>query len=119
MKIRNGFVSNSSSSCFVCQTGYCCDNKNYTIEETEGILQKILDFYNEIFGEDENFSEVFGEIKIADEKDMDSLEYYTRGWDGDTIKGKILIYSCEDNSIPYEVFDIIENKFNAQRIHLG
>jgi hypothetical protein len=31
----------------------------------------------------------------------------------------IVINSEEDNSIPYEVFDIIERKFEAMRIHLG
>lgn len=32
---------------------------------------------------------------------------------------KLLIFSKEDNSIPYELFDQIEDIFSAQRLHLG
>jgi hypothetical protein len=30
-----------------------------------------------------------------------------------------LVYSRGDNSIPYELFDLISNCLNAQRYHLG
>lgn len=33
--------------------------------------------------------------------------------------GNILIFSQSDNSIPFELFEIIENRLNAERIHLG
>ena len=33
--------------------------------------------------------------------------------------GKLLIFSKEDNSIPYELFDEIESVFSAERLHLG
>ena len=33
--------------------------------------------------------------------------------------GSIIIESTSDNTIPYELFDIIENSFNASRHHLG
>lgn len=47
-------------------------------------------------------------------------------WDGssdfDYIEkyfNKLLIFSKEDNSIPYELFDQIEDVFSAERLHLG
>lgn len=33
--------------------------------------------------------------------------------------GRVLIYSADDNSIPWELFELIERKFNATRVHLG
>ncbi len=35
------------------------------------------------------------------------------------MKGRIFIYSSDDNSIPSELFDLIEDSFNAIRLHLG
>ncbi len=47
-------------------------------------------------------------------------------WDGSTdfdyiekYFNKLLIFSKEDNSIPYELFDKIEDVFSAERLHLG
>jgi hypothetical protein len=34
-------------------------------------------------------------------------------------KGKIIIESATDNSIPYDLFDEIESAFNAERHHMG
>jgi len=35
------------------------------------------------------------------------------------LMGNILIFSQDDNSIPFELFEIIESRLNAERIHLG
>jgi len=33
--------------------------------------------------------------------------------------GRVLIYSASDNSIPYELFEMIDGAFNGYHIHLG
>ena len=113
MKIRNGFVSNSSSESFLCRT-------NYTVEETKNILQKMLDFYNEIFKIELTFEDVFVMPYISTKEyleDMKDYDSYLNFKENDV--GRVVIDSMSDNSIPYPLFDMIEEKFDAERIHLG
>lgn len=107
MKIRQGFVSNSSSSSFVCNT-------NLSIDEVKEKLKSLLEFYNEFCKEDLEFDKIFGFIGLSQDKCEDS-DYYT-----DEIgKDKFVICSKNDNSIPYELWDFIEKKFDAFRVHHG
>ncbi len=114
MKIRTGHVSNSSSSCFILAKWGVCE---FSLKEITDILQKMLDFYNDLEGENLSFDEVFCKPKKATKKDIDLLA----GWDvkESEIKGKTLIYSEGDNTIPGMLFGIIEDKFCGDRIHLG
>jgi len=117
MKIRNGFVSNSSSSCFVCN---CYGNgKDYTVEEAKEILQKMLDFTNEMFGYEDTFDKVFAEPQIGDMADVGFLTNWDDRWTKENVFGKLLILSASDNTIPYELYGLIESKFDAWREHLG
>jgi len=114
MKVRAGFVSNSSSEAFICGSWGKCE---YNIEETVVILQKMIDFYNDMEKTDISYDQMFEMPKMADEKDFKLLE----GWEiqKSRVEGKMIIYSVDDNSVPYELFGLIESKFNADRIHLG
>ncbi len=114
MKIRAGFVSNSSTSCFICGAWGGCE---YKVKEITEILQKMLDFYNYLEEQDLSFDQVFKKPKKATKKDIKLLD----GWDvsESRVKDKLLIYSSKDNTIPYLLFGLIEQKFDAERIHLG
>lgn len=111
MKIREGFVSNSSSSSFVCST-------DMSVDEVREKLEKMVEFLNDFNDGFLTFDDVFRDPFIADE------EYCSGEWADyyPTIKnskGKMIIESAGDNSIPYEMFDLIEDRFNAVRCHLG
>ena len=63
--------------------------------------------------------------KIEDECEK-AHEEYVKEWkekNYETLKqwsiGKTLIFSADENSIPYSLFDLIENVFYGNRIHLG
>jgi hypothetical protein len=109
MKLRLGFVSNSSSSCFICST-------DKTEEEVLHLLNKMIELYNEASGESYTFDDVFLQPKMGSKKLDDELEDYAD--EADTT-GKLIIESRSDNTIPSELFDLIEMAFNATRIHLG
>ncbi len=122
MKVRMGFVSNSSSSSFICKT-------KMSLSQVKEKLEKIHSFYWEVIKDSEEdyylgksfndmFFKPFEGNKEYDKKlkDWDYLKEY--GVDGTTV-GKIVIESAEDNSIPYEMFELIEKVFNGVRLHLG
>lgn len=115
MKIRNGFVSNSSGSSFICKTK---DNLK-TVKEK---LQLILDCHNALSGENLIFDNVFCEPYYGSQdydKKLVEWGYWRQVYNSDTTVGKVVIDSATDNSIPSEWFEIIESTFNAERIHLG
>ncbi len=110
MKTRQGFVSNSSSSSFICDVAM-------TPQAVEAELHKMLDAYNETHGYGLLFEDVFSTPYIATESTHEGWqEYYPQLGKS---SGKIVIDSVEDNSIPYDLFDEIERKFKATRSHLG
>ena len=120
MKIRKGFISNSSSSSFICDY-YLFYEKTYTVEETKKILQKIIDFYNDIEGLNLSFEEIFQQPYIGSKKDVKKLDDFFGREDSrhKRANNKIIINSIKDNSIPYLMIGIIEAKFDAFRFHLG
>lgn len=126
MKIRQGFVSNSSSSSFICDT-------KLSRSEIKEQLQKILAFSKELFSDstsdylkeqlDLPYSEIFGSIGKVTKKYLKDISFFLSEYTDEEKEkyflGKTYIHSAHDNSIPYELWDLICSKFNAQRIHLG
>ena len=116
MKIRRGHVANSSTTCFLCDT-------------TESVEQ-VKDFIDEA-------------LRLVEGDDTDTeprrynaictVEPYTRaisddldGWRNyysipTPREGMVCIMGTDDNSIPWEIQEIIENhhKLGATRLHLG
>jgi len=128
MKIRTGFVSNSSSSSFICR-------KKMTIEEATEKTKILLDAYNKLFDKNLKYEEVFFPPYKGSKKYDEELKrwHYIGPTDKnnkwsileenrtqvETTVGRIIIDSESDNSIPYELFELIEEAFDAIRLHLG
>jgi len=122
MKTRQGFVSNSSSSSFVCNV-YPSDYNKYKATDLAPVKKKLEDMLEcmkklGMLAEDVEFSHVFQEPKRASKADIKELR---EGWEFD-IKWNdqmFLINSASDNTIPYEFYELICSVFNAERVHLG
>jgi len=114
MKKRIGFVSNSSSEAFLCDTG---DSLNRIRED----LVQMVEFHNAMFDNKVSFENAFQEPRIFSRTDRENLECWGYPFDSQSpeIFTKVLIISKKDNSIPYDLFDVIERKYNAVRSHLG
>ena len=55
--------------------------------------------------------------RLGTEKDAEELEWW--GVDKKDVIGRLLVFSADDNSIPFELFEDIEEEFDARRLHLG
>lgn len=116
MKTRNGFVSNSSSSSFICDTGMSLEKVKEALEAIRKVatLLKIND-------PTDYYGEMWEEPFIADQKYVERMEwwldYYNKS--PSEVVGKIIINSVSDNTIPYVLHELIENGFDADRMHLG
>jgi hypothetical protein len=104
-------ITNSSSELFVCNT-------NKSVDMVEVLLRKMLDLHNEIRGTERRFDDCFGGVYAATDA-TDYLKSLAKSYDFSFTKGQIIIESQGDNSIPYELFDMIESAFEARRHHLG
>ena len=124
MKIRNGFVSNSSSSSFICR-------KKMTLSQAEDKLRMIIDLFESEYEFEKVFAQPYkGSKKYNEElKLWDYLGKEDRNDKFDILNpnrtqvkttiGRIIIDSADDNSIPYEMFETIEAVFDAIRLHMG
>lgn len=116
MKIRMGFVSNSSSSSFI------IDAERYSLEKVKDIIQKLLVVHEEVNGEKleidsvcsihefENCDEycawlkdLYGQFDCCEEVKINEI----RGAIGN---GKcIQVDSADDNSIPCEIHEMLQH----------
>jgi len=119
MKIKRDFVTNSSSACFVVNY-YDFGHKDFTIKKVEEDFQKMLDFYNMLFNDDVTMEKAIENIFIFSESDLPQGKDKEYAWEyerPETI-GKIVIIG-QSNEIPYALFSLIEQHFNATHFHLG
>lgn len=114
MKIRSGFVSNSSSSSFICDT-------NKSPKTVKGQLVKIVELYNELSGENNKFSDIFDEPFVANKALYSVFKGYLRKDDIEKIihDKKLIILSNGCNTVPDCFFDLIEEIYNSRFVHLG
>jgi len=119
MKLRNGFVSNSSSSSFVCNK-YPSEYNHFKASDMKSVKEKLVKVFEsmkflELIIKDTKFSDVFQEPRKATKEDIKELN---EGWCANVEYNNemYLINSASDNSIPYQFFEIIEDIFNAGRM---
>lgn len=121
-------ITNSSSELFVCRTGK-------TLETVRELLIDMLNLQNKLFDSNLRFEECFEEpYYITEDNFEDYFKEYVDNWgitqspydkekNYNNLKqrmiGYIIIRSASDNSVPYELFDMIESSFGANRYHLG
>jgi hypothetical protein len=141
MKIRDGFVSNSSSSSFICLS-------KVSAKTAETRLRALLDVYNFLMSgkcDKYVFEKTFQTPFVVNSHDKRSKEYKEQmeGWifDKDSpyknvrvgnsfgassvigkesdLNGKLIINSVDDNTIPCSLYELIEEAFDGSRLHLG
>jgi hypothetical protein len=117
MKIHSmvDVITNSSTEMFICDT-------DKSLELIKEFLEELLKVYNKMFDKYLLFDEVFEEPHFMNNEDEECLESYREYGYFKEIKydkSKIVIEGSTDNSIPYELFGLIEKAFGAYRIHLG
>lgn len=101
MKVRKGFVSSSSSSSFICNT-------ELSAEEVEVQLREMLKAFGILMGKEYNYEKVFSPVR-------QEVERYSHFYDRKMKATDVIIDSLSDNTIPYEMWDSIQSRFNATR----
>lgn len=111
-------ITNSSSELFICSG----------TKSVEVIKEAILDcvkiynaemsnskekYHGDPINLDAVFDGIFQEPRLATENDTD--DNYGFSWS----KGQIILESWGDNSVPYELMEIIEKFLVVERYHLG
>lgn len=113
MKIRSGFVSNSSSSSFIIA------QKKYSLETIKNYISKLLEAENFIEKTNLSLDDI---CKVYEEDSVNQLNsMIDKYWKEDHIyfEGKIIVVdSTGDNSIPWSIQEALEN-IAIQRQHWG
>ena len=124
MKIRQGFVSNSSSSSFIINYDNKCAQE-FTIEQIEDILLDMIKIHNKIENSNLTFNDVFDDAHIICYDEIErKIEYEIDNrsrnrTNPEKIKNKIIINSADENSVPHSIIDFMENALDAKYWHWG
>lgn len=110
-------ITNSSTEMFVCET-------DKSLDAVEMILRDIIKKYNIITSLEDRgpitFEETFNKPFIYTEEQYAEVDQkWAWGYEKESNIGKVMIMGTGDNSIPYEIWEEIENIFNANSEHLG
>lgn len=135
MKARHGFVSNSSSCSFIIDY-YDRDEKRKPISKAKllKVMKKLVEI-EQLFNPRIKFEDIFtlngdaNEMCIGD-KGEDIIKIrkaWEKEYDKDDpdmtdfkkVKGKLIVSSASDNTIPYWMMQIFETKLNAKHWHWG
>ncbi len=106
-------ITNSSTELFVCDT-------EKSIETVKEILTKMVNVYDDTLTFEDIFEDpkLYTKKKFEEDKKTTSPEYEW-GYEKEENIGSVMIYGTGDNSIPYELFELITHTFNASQHHLG
>ena len=116
MKIRHGFVSNSSSGSFIFP-------KDMTIEKVKDIIDKTEKFVSEICMKDVKAG--LTEPRIYTMNDgrqrywTTDVQLVRNGLDPAKFYGCVIADTLKDNSCPFDIHQILQNRVNATYIHYG
>ena len=108
-------ITNSSTELFVCNT-------DKSIEQIEGILREILETYNKENGTTQSYEDSFETPYIYTQEMLDrtnASKYGGWGYENSNNVGKLMIASACDNTIPYDIWDDINEMFDGHNYHLG
>jgi hypothetical protein len=112
-------ITNSSTELFVCNT-------DKTLSQISDILKELLSDWNRQNKFNWAYRDVFQDPVVVTKNNIEKIENdCCYGFDDkytprrNYLMGNIVIYGVDDNSIPYDLFDEIEQVFNANRYHLG
>jgi len=107
-------ITNSSTELFVCDT-------NKSIETVESILREKLKQFGALNDREYIYEECFRPVYIYTKEMADKAQSdgYAWGYENSSNVGKIIIESACDNTIPYDLWDLINDLFDGINHHLG
>lgn len=117
--IVNGWFTDIEDEVEVCNYRLCQLNYEKYYRNKSLLYKEFIKRFGEDFYYDGNTQEI---IKFLKEWENSGKELPSWWEPRDTVQsldGKILIISEEDNSIPYDSFDFIDDVLHAYHIHLG
>lgn len=112
MKIRHGFVSNSSSGSFIFP-------KHFSIKDVENIIDDIENFMSSLGEKDMSAGLCKPEkYEMSGHTGRYIDEYYEIKKKED-FKGCVIAHTCGDNTCPYAIHIILEQIIGCTYIHYG
>lgn len=122
MKIRQDFVTNSSSSCFVIETGEDMVKVKKALQRILKGYAMMLDTdvlsYDSVFQEPYIYTREMYKDNVADAKRYKSQDLFWQYQAEENI-GKVIVMSASDNTVPWDICEIIQSRFKTGREHLG